>query len=420
MTKKTQWVAACAAIFAVASPFAVIHAADEAQNATESTDHDSLASFVRQIVDTHPSVSAARAALDASSAYEAAASRPLYNPELEFEAEDTDVETRTVGISQTFDWGGKRRARLSVAEAQRQAIAAEFVVTRWQVSVELLTALADYQTENERRKLAESRAATMQDFADLSRQRFDSGDISQIDFDLAVLANTQARMQLATTVASVAETKQAMANYVGRTPASRWPSMDVQLPAIDSGSNAEEQVMTLPAVRAAQLNAEAASANVELRRRERRVDPTLTLRGGKEGDENLVGVNITVPLPVRNSFRHEVTAADAEYRQARERLSDISQRAYARYLGAKDRYDIAQGAWQDWQTTGDASLQSQNDTLRRLWQAGELSTTDYLVQLKQSLDTSESALELRSTLWRAWFEWMIASGHIKDWLGEGV
>jgi cobalt-zinc-cadmium efflux system outer membrane protein len=196
--------------------------------------------------------------------------------------------------------------------------------------------------------------------------------------------------------------------------------MDVQLPAIDSGSNAEEQVMTLPAVRAAQLNAEAASANVELRRRERRVDPTLTLRGGKEGDENLVGVNITVPLPVRNSFRHEVTAADAEYRQARERLSDISQRAYARYLGAKDRYDIAQGAWQDWQTTGDASLQSQNDTLRRLWQAGELSTTDYLVQLKQSLDTSESALELRSTLWRAWFEWMIASGHIKDWLGEGV
>ena len=420
MTKKTLWVAACAAIFAVASPLAVVHAADDAQTATESTDHDNLANFVRQIVDTHPSVSAARAALDASAAYEAAASRPLYNPELEFEAEDTDVETRTVGISQTLDWGGKRRARFSVAEAQRQAVAAEFVATRWQVSVELLTALAAFQTENERRKLAESRAAAMQEFADLSRQRFDSGDISQIDLDLAVLANMQARMQLATSVASVAEAKQGVANYVGRTPESRWPSMDIQLPAINAGTSGEEQVMRLPAVRAAQLTAEAASANVTLRRRERRVDPTLTLRGGKEGDENLVGLNITVPLPVRNSFRHEVTAADAEYRQASEQLSNISQRAYARYLGAKDRYEIAQGAWQDWQRTGDASLQSQNNTLRRLWQAGELSTTDYLVQLKQSLDTSESALELRSAIWRAWFEWMIASGDIKDWLGEGV
>ena len=420
MTKKTLWVAAFAAIFAVASPSAVVHAADETQHATERTDHDALASFVRQIVDTHPSVSAARAALDASSAYEAAASRPLYNPELEFEAEDTDVETRTVGISQTLDWGGKRRARFSVAEAQRQAVAAEFVATRWQVSVELLTALADYQTENERRKLAESRAAAMQDFADLSRQRFDGGDISQIDFDLAVLANTQARMQLATTVASVAEAKQAVANYVGRTPTSRWPSMDVQLPAIKAGSSAEDEVMLLPEVRAAQLTAEAASANVTLRRRERRVDPTLSLRGGKEGDESLVGLNITVPLPVRNSFRHEVTAADAEYRQASEQLSNISQRAYARYLGAQDRYEIAQGAWHDWQTTGDTSLQSQNDTLRRLWQAGELSTTDYLVQLTATLGVQESALDLREALWRAWFEWLWASGQVDAWLGQGA
>ena len=419
MTKKTRWVAAVAASLAVATPLAGVCAAESAQSSPKKTVQDDLANFVRQVVDTHPSVSAARAALDASSAYEAAASRPLYNPELEFEAEDTDVETRTVGISQTLDWGGKRRARLTVAEAERRSVDADFTAVRWQVSVGLLTALADYQTETERRQLAEARATAMQEFADLSRQRFDSGDISQIEFNLAVLANTQARMQLATATTGVAESKQAVVNFVGRIPANRWPSLDVELPPVTAtGAGPEELVMALPQVRAAQLNTEAASAKVMLRQRERRVDPTLSLRGGKEGDEDLVALNVTIPLPVRNSFRHEVTAADAEYRQSKEVLSDVSRRAYSRFLGAKERYEIAQAAWQDWQDTGDVSLQSQDETLRRLWQGGEISTTDYLVQLKQTLDTGESALELRSALWRAWFEWMTASGHIKDWLGE--
>jgi cobalt-zinc-cadmium efflux system outer membrane protein len=419
MTKKTCWVAAVAVTLAVATPLAGVCAAESTQSSHKNTEQDDLANFVRQVVDTHPSVSAARAALDASSAYEAAASRPLYNPELEFEAEDTDVETRTVGISQTLDWGGKRRARLTVAEAERRSVDADFTAVRWQVSVGLLTALADYQTETERRQLAEARATAMQEFADLSRQRFDSGDISQIELDLAVLANTQARMQLATATTGVAESKQAVVNFVGQMPVNRWPSLDVELPPVTAtGAGPEELVMALPQVRAAQLNTEVAAAKVMLRQRERRVDPTLSLRGGKEGDEDLVALNVTIPLPVRNSFRHEVTAADAEYRQAKEVLSDVSRRAYSRFLGAKERYEIAQAAWKDWQQTGDVSLQSQDETLRRLWQAGEIGTTDYLVQLKQTLDTGESALELRSALWRAWFEWMTASGHIKDWLGE--
>jgi len=57
--------------------------------------------------------------------------------------------------------------------------------------------------------------------------------------------------------------------------------------------------------------------------------------------------------------------------------------------------------------------------LQRLWEAGELSTTDYLVQLRQTLDTKESALELRRSMWQAWFEWMSASGQIETWLGAG-
>lgn len=55
--------------------------------------------------------------------------------------------------------------------------------------------------------------------------------------------------------------------------------------------------------------------------------------------------------------------------------------------------------------------------LRRLWEAGEISTTDFLVQLRQTLDTRENALDLELAMWRAWFEWLAASGQVEAWLG---
>jgi len=420
MPTDSRGIAICLAVLSVVTPFTPPYAAEGTDEHPPQQQDIDLATFVREVVDTNPTVNAALASLDASTAYAAAASRPLYNPELEFEAEDADSNTRAIGLSQTLDWGGKRRARLTVAEAERRSVAAEFKAVRWQVSVDLLTSLADYQTEAERKLLAGDRVRAMQEFAAISRRRFENGDISQIDMDLAVLAHAQARMQLATAAAGVAESRQAVSNLVINIPESRWPKISVDLPPIAAvEESTEDLVVALPRVRAAQLLAEAAEARVLLRKRERRVDPTLTLRGGEEDDAKLIGVNVTIPLPVRNSFRHEVTAASAEYRQVRQIFADVSRKAYARLLGAEERYRISLTAWQDWSETGELSLQSQGNLLRRLWEAGELSTTDYLVQLKQTLDTGESALELRSAMWRAWFEWMTASGQIENWLGRG-
>jgi len=421
MSMKSRGIVTLVATLIIADPGFAQLAETDVEPSVTATSKAELSAFVRAVIDSNPQVNAARAALDASLAMEGAAGRPLYNPELEFEAEDADSRTRAIGISQTLDWGGKRRARLSVAELERRSVQAGYASVRWQVSVDLLSALADHQTETDRNALAKVRVTAMQDFAAISQRRFDAGDISQIDLDLAMLAYAQARMQQATSAASVAEAKQSVVNLVFNTAEKRWPKIGEELSLTEvSTDDATNLVMALPQVRAAQLQAEAARALVTLRERERRVDPTLTLRGGKEDDETLFSVNVTIPLPVRNSFRHEVTAANAEHRQAQQVFSDISRRAHARYLGAQERYRISRSAWQDWSKTGDISLQSQGDLLRRLWEAGELSTTDYLVQLKQTLDTGESALELRRAMWRAWFEWMTASGQIENWLGTGT
>ena len=91
-------------------------------------------------------------------------------------------------------------------------------------------------------------------------------------------------------------------------------------------------------------------------------------------------------------------------------------------LGARTEEDLKAVA-ADVEALGQKALVVPTDVmdfeqLQRLWESGEISTTDYLVQLRQTVDVQDSALDLRQLLWRAWFEWLMASGQVDTWLGK--
>ena len=379
-----------------------------------------LTNFVQSVLEVNPRVQAARDALDASASYRDAASRPLYNPELSLDTESTDSDTQAISISQTLDWSGKRKARTTVAESNRLVVESEYITARWAVTVELLNGLALHQTAIEREKIAESRRQLMQEFSDLSQQRFDAGDLNQVEFSLAKLASTEARIQKATSGAGLAEARQSVRNITPFSLNTVWPALPSILPVLpQTASDYQTVVLALPEVLVVRRQVESADAVVDLRRRERRPDPTISLAGGREDGENLIGFNVTLPLAIRNRFNHEVTAAMAERSQTQQIANDIMQRAHARLISATEQYVLSRDAWQDWELNGQGSLDSQTEQLQKLWKYGELDTTDYLVQLHQTLDVQESALDLREALWRAWFEWLRASGQVDAWLGQG-
>lgn len=395
-------------------------AADTTTPKTASADL-ALVDFVQSVVDANPQVQAARSALEASRAYRDAASRPLYNPELSFEAENAADKTRALGMSQTFDWGGKREARTDVAESDRLIVKAEYLEVRWAVTVELLDGLAQHQSGQERAELARSREALMDRFVNLAQRRFDAGDLAQVEFDLALLGATDARIQSATTAAELAEARQAVRNLTPRSSTvDQWPTLPGASPSLpESAAYPEILVLELPEVQTARRRVDSAAALAELRRREQRPDPTLSVAGGDEDGETLIGLNLSIPLYIRNNYSNEVSAALAQRNQAEQLANDVMRRAYARLISATERYELSQGAWDDWQENGKASLSRQTEQLQRLWEVGELSTTDYLVQLTATLNVQEHALDLRETLWRAWFEWLRASGQVDVWLGGG-
>ena len=377
-----------------------------------------LTRFVQAVVDSNYRVQAARAGLEASSALRDAASRPLYNPELSLDAENAQARIRTLSISQTLDWGGKRKARTAVAELDRLVAEAEYLDARWTVAVDLFNGLALYQTGVERSRLAQTRQQLMEEYAALAKRRFEIGELDQMELDQALLSLTEARIQKAMAAADLSEVRQAVYNLVSRTPEAQWPSLPAKLPELP-GQNADPKalVQALPEVVAAQHRVNMADAVVALRRRERRPDPTLSLTGGYEDGERLIGLGLSIPLPIRNRFAHEVTAAMAERDQAQKLADDTVQMAQAFLVGAAERYELSRSAWGEWEQLGRKSLDRQSEELRRLWQAGDLSTADYLAQLEQTIHVRESALDLHSQVWRAWFEWLLAAGQVDAWLG---
>ncbi|MBX2846715.1 MAG: TolC family protein [Acidiferrobacterales bacterium] len=384
----------------------------------KQTNQVNLTQFVQSAVERNPMVQAALSRLDASTSYQSAAARPLYNPELEIAVEDTDIETRTIGVKQTIDWSGKRTARKSVATAERLIVEATYQLTRRKVAKELLTGLANYQVAEERTSLADEREDLMEQFRLLAKKRFETGDLSKVEFNLANLVMAEAQIKLATAKSELADARQILENLVPVDSQMRWPSLQTPLAQPKLLAQPEETLEELPEVNVARNQLYAAMAKVSLRQREKRMDPTIGVTGGDEGGESLLGISLSVPLPVRNRFQHEVTAAMAEQSQAGLLLQDVLYRAKSRMSNSFERYQITYIAWQQWLELGQESLQFQIEELERLWSADELSTTDFLVQMGQSLDNQDSALDLKLTLWQSWFEWQAASGILDEWLNS--
>lgn len=359
---------------------------------------------------------AARAGLERIRAEADAADQPLYNPQLGLEYEETDITEKTLGIEQTFDWTDKREARANAAAAALVAAEARYRAAREAFVAELLTALANFEIAEQQAALAERSAKLMQRFSDIAEQRQRAGDLSQVDYDLAVLARLEADMRRARARSRLAEAEQDLRVLTLGT-ADAWPQLPSALPTLDVGTELDRLLANVPAIIAAHADAQSAAAIVALRKRETRPDPTFGVRGGKEGEENLIGFSVSIPLFVRNSYGAELSAARAGERAAMQNAAAIEREVRAQIVAAGRRYENVRDAWQGWSAQGETSLNRQMDVLERLWRAGELGTTDYLVQLKQALDTNAGALDLRNELWTAWFDWLEASARATEWTG---
>jgi cobalt-zinc-cadmium efflux system outer membrane protein len=376
-----------------------------------------IGAAVQSMWAANPDVQAARAELEAAQARVRAAAQPVYNPSLSLDAENADVNRRTAGISLPLDMSGKRGARTAQAQAQWRSREAAYDVLRRDIASRWLKAWSSAALAARQRELGERRVALMRRFDALAADRLRVGDISSPERDLAALALGESQIQqasLAGAEAAALATLEAVAGDAAITP----PLPEGLPPASSSLSPIPiEQRPELVKLRADEAFAE---AGIDVARRARLPDPTVSLTGGRVytgvRTDQVIGVSVSIPLPVLNSGRAEIDAALAEAGAAAALTRSQQQVSRASLREAQSRYDALLAAGQAFRKGRAAAFDDRTALLEKLWRAGEISTSDYLVQLKQSLDTALSALALESQAWQAWFDYLAAAGRLTDWL----
>ena len=378
-----------------------------------------IIAYVNRVLDAHPRVLAARSSVTAAEARARAAGRPLYNPELDAEYEDGDLRRQSVGLNQTIDLGNKRAARQGVASAEQQAAREALALVRQQVSAELLAAAGGLNVATDLASIAGERKALMARFRETANERRAAGDLNQVEAQLAELAYAEAALLYAQSLADQVSAEQDLARVVGTALPAPPPLPSDYARVTLSEASVDSILNTLPSVRVAQAQIAASRATLALRQRERRPDPTIGLFAGREGDDDLIGLRFSIPLPVRNPFRAEVDAATADLDTVTLGVDDTYRQLRAELVAAAKRYEISRAAWQEWQAVGAGSLERQIQVLEQLWRAGELSTSAYLVQLEQALDTQMAGIEQRGAVWADWIAWLAVSGRVDAWMGFG-
>jgi cobalt-zinc-cadmium efflux system outer membrane protein len=376
-----------------------------------------LQQFIERVWDENPDVEAAREAVEVAKAHLNAADQPVFNPELEVDAESTDIDTYYIAYNQTIDWGNRRDALSLVATEELRAAKAALISTQQRSAVQVLSALADYYTGAKLYSLAEKRNSLMLQFVDASNKRYTAGDIGQLDAALANVAYTESLMQLASRKAKNIDYN-AMLITAASFNSDGWPVFPRSLPLPPSSVDRKLLLTALPALHASSLRWQSAKAAVEVSRSNQKSNPTIGIRGGKEGTETLIGLNVTVPMNFRNNFSAEVIAAEHLATQEEQRFLTARKHALVRLDNYFNQYKTVFDSWSVWQKQGLSGLNEQMDLLQRMWEAGEISVSDYLIQAKQNVNAHGAAVELEGQVWKTWINWLDASGQVDTWLSD--
>ena len=335
---------ACAALISSLAqaqpPVLPAHAASTPDTGLPQAPALTLDGAVQAALRHNPQLRAATAEFDASGgAVRQAGLAP--NPVLGLEQEDTRAGTRTTTaqLSQTLELGGKRAARVALAERAQDIAALDLLTRRSELRALTVQAFFDALTAQERLKVAQESLRIAGSGVEAAARRVTAGKVSPTEETRARVAQSSARIELRQAEAERSAALRALVALMGAADGSvqRLDGNLEQLPAVPSAADIAARLDDAPSVRRARLQVQQADAGYLLTRRQAVPDVTVGL-GAKRAQElgrTQAVITVSVPLPFfdRNQGaqlealrKRDAAQANAEVEALRLR-SEVLQRA---------------------------------------------------------------------------------------------
>ena len=273
-----------------------------------------------------------------------------FNPVIEGQAGPRRVpgeQTGTdygVGVSMELEVAGQRGLRVTESERNLQRVEAGFQDFTRMFRGKL--ARAFYQAVAARERLALQRRIEElnRNLLDVTKVKFDAGDVSALEVNVAVVRYGQTRKETFDAEENVTQALLELRRLIGiqesLVPEGRLES-PVPLPA--AAAVLERALASRPDLLARRYELQRAEAELALVRRQNFPNPTVGLSFYREasGDKTVLG-GISIPFPIFNRRQGEIASLDARRLQIRSELAALEKEIRKEVDQAVSRWQTAQ------------------------------------------------------------------------------
>ena len=346
-----------------------------------------------QVVDValtqSPSVMIAKAQEDAATASVTTAKSYL-NPQLEFGVGPSHYRDRSVSkdtkgnwgvaLSQTLEFSDVRRARREIAESGVKTAGFTGDLIRLELKVRVKNAFYNVLQKQEVLKLVEADQQLLQTIRDRVKLKTDIGESPKYELIKAETELLAAQRDYQAALVRVVESKALLRGLVGSGISNDF-ELSGQLPLSESLPRLDalrDQISQSPYLQQVRAAAEIAEAKLKLEESLR--NPGLTLKAGVEQDPDLLQyrLGLAIPLPLWTNREGQIAEASANIRQAQAQLGDRELGLSRDLETAYQRYLIAQGQVNAFETGLLEQAQSVLKVAEAAYKFGERGILEYL------------------------------------------
>ena len=393
--------------------------ANESSKITENTsvNNQQWAKWVLFQVKNLPSLQAMDKGALVANEQRNAMNQPLYNPELGAFYTDKDDEEYGVVLSQTIDWFDKRSANAQLGQVDYELVSLNNVLQTEQKLSAALLAFIEYSMSKEFLDIARKQETLLTQLSTDLKVREEAGDVGHIDAEMAYLSLSQNLQQISLTELryrkASAELKKTLNSY--KIPfhpdASVWVN---SLNKIDTSPYIEKGL----SIQYAKKQLEQSVSQSKIAQLNKKVNPTIGLGAGRDGDENTVMLEISVPLNVRNNYSSEYRSSLEKVNQTKLELKEEQRLLENEIQLTLNNYNQLKSRVLSWQKLTGNRLKESQKLLDRQWRSGDITTSEYLFSLRQRTDTLIANIELTGEMQKAWVEWLSSTSQVQSWLNN--
>jgi len=248
-----------------------------------------------------------------------------------------------VGLSMEVEVAGQRGLRIAEAERNRQRAEAAFKDFARTFTAKLARAFYQAVFARERLVLLERVEALNRRLLEVTRVKFDAGDVSGLEVNVSVVRYSRSRKETLDAERNLTQALLELRRLIGvEERISPSGTLDVPTPPVSIGDALQRALENRPDLLARKRELDRAESEIALRRREVFPNPSVGVFFNREASgERAVAGGISVPLPLFNRRQGELEGLEARRIQARAELLALEKEIRKEVDQAASQWEVA-------------------------------------------------------------------------------